>query len=164
MKRAGSHIKVVVLILITTCVIVAGIMISRTKWDFHLVTYKSQDMEPIIAKNETLIVKYEVENIRRGDIVIFIYPADHSQRFIKRVVGLPGEVVSIREGRVFIDEKPLDESYLKGELNTSRRIAPDYRIPLGTYYVLGDNRDASNDSRFWGALSAELIYGKVMFK
>ena len=104
------------------------------------------------------------ENIQRRDIVVFRYPGDQSQVFVKRVVGLPGEVVAIHEGRVFIDQKPIEESYLNGKLNSLSRTFSEYRVPPQSYYVLGDNRDASNDSRIWGALSADMIYGRVIFK
>ena len=114
--------------------------------------------------NETLIIDNRVENIRRGDLVLFKYPGDQKQRFIKRVVGLPGEVISIRERRVFVGQQLLEESYVDGKLNTATRNMADRTIPPQMYFVLGDNRDHSNDSRFWGPLSAELIYGRVMFK
>jgi signal peptidase I len=70
----------------------------------------------------------------------------------------------IQDGRVFIDRQPLEERYLGDKLPLSRRSFPEFEIPHRSYYVLGDNRDASNDSRMWGPLSADLIYGKVMFK
>src|SRR5205085_954002 len=149
--------------IIAICVI-AWILILVAALDVKLVAYKSRDMEPTIGYKEMIVITERVGNIERGDIVIFRYPADQSQRFIKRVVGLPGEVITIREGRVFVDEKPLEEKYLDPKLSTSGRSIPEYRIPVGSYYVLGDNRDASNDSRYWGPLSVELIYGRVMFK
>jgi signal peptidase I len=164
MKLAQRRVTAVVLILLVACIVAAVILISTTGWNFHVVTYKSQDMKPTIGMNETIIITTRPGNIRRGDLVIFKYPADQSQRFIKRVVGLPGEVISIQKGRVFVGQKPLEEDYLDGKLNTANRSMSDYTIPPETYYVLGDNRDASNDSRFWGPLSAELIYGRVMFK
>lgn len=164
MKFTVSRVTAVVLILLVVCIVAAVTLISTTEWNFHLVTYKSQDMEPTITKNETIIITNRIENIRRGDIVIFKYPGDQSQRYIKRVIGLPGEIISIREGRVYIDQKLVEENYLDSKLNTSTRMLSDLTIAPRTYYVLGDNRDHSNDSRFWGPLSAELIYGRVMFK
>jgi signal peptidase I len=132
--------------------------------EVELVTYGTKDMEPTIAQNETIFVFRRVEDIKRGDIVIFKYPGDHSQSFVKRVVGLPGERLAIREGRLFIGGQPLEESYLHGRVSSIARSFPESEIPPASYYVLGDNRDASNDSRMWGPLSADFIYGKVLFK
>jgi len=164
MKLKVSPIKIVIPILIILCIVAAAILISTSKRHYQAVTHIGADMEPTISVNETVFISDQIENIKRGDIVVFKYPGDQKQRFIKRVVGLPGEVISIREGRVYIDQKLLEESYLDSKLNTSKLIREDRTIPPRTYYVLGDNRDNSNDSRFWGPLSADLIYGKVMFK
>jgi signal peptidase I len=164
MKLTLSRTKIVLLILIVACIVGAAVLIGVTKRNYHLTTYKSQDMEPTIGVNETLIIDNRVENIRRGDLVLFKYPADQKQRFIKRVVGLPGEVISIRERRVFVGQQLLEESYVDSKLNTFTRNMADLTIPPHKYFVLGDNRDHSNDSRMWGPLSAELIYGRVRFK
>jgi signal peptidase I len=164
MKLKISLIKIIIPILIILCVVAAAIFISTSKRHYQSVTHKSNDMEPTISKDETVFVTDQIENIKRGDIVVFKYPRDQKQSFIKRVVGLPGEVISIREGRVYIDQKLLEENYLDSKLNTSTRIMSDLTIPPRTYYVLGDNRDHSNDSRLWGPLSADLIYGRIMFK
>lgn len=158
-----SRLIVAILIIVIAGVSVTAFLIA-TLPDYKFVTYQGRDMEPTIGLNETVLITKTVGKIQRADIIIFKYPADPSQRFIKRVVGLPGERVEIRQGRVFIDQKPLEENYLDPKLNTWGRSIPETLIPQGTYYVLGDNRDASNDSRYWGSLSAELIDGKVMFK
>jgi signal peptidase I len=164
MKLKISLIKVIIPILIILCVVATAILIGTSKRRYQAVKHMGIDMEPTISKNETVFITKEIENIKRGDIVVFKYPADQKQSFIKRVVGLPGEVVSIREGRVYIDQKQLEENYLDSKRNTSTRTLSDRTIPPRTYYVLGDNRDNSNDSRFWGPLSVDLIYGRVMFK
>jgi signal peptidase I len=153
-------------LLVTAIVVVAVVVaiILLLSSGFELVAYKNKDMEPTISQNETIVISKHVDNIKRGDIIIFKYPGDQSQMFVKRVVGLPGELIAIREGRLFVGRESLDESYLDGTFNKVRRSVSESQIPAGSYYVLGDNRDASNDSRMWGPLSAELIYGKVMFK
>jgi len=164
MKLKISLIKVIIPILVILCVVATVIFIRTSKPHYQGVTHLSNDMEPTISKDETVYITNQVENIKRGDIVVFKYPRDQKQTFIKRVVGLPGEVIAIREGRVYIDQKLLEENYLDSKLNTSTRIMSDLTIPPRTYYVLGDNRDHSNDSRLWGPLSVDLIYGRVMFK
>ena len=95
---------------------------------------------------------------RRGDVIVFRFPRDPSRDFVKRVIGLPGDVVEIRRGVVFVNGQPLDEPYI-----TKRSIdsmAP-VRVPPGGYFVLGDNRASSNDSRDWGILPAENIIGRA---
>lgn len=145
MKLKISLIKVIIPILIVLCVIAAAILISTSKGHYQAVTHIGNDMAPTISKDETIFITNQIENIKRGDIVVFKYPGDQKQSFIKRVVGLPGEVISIREGRVYIDQKLLEENYVDSKLNTSTRIMSDLTIPPRTYYVLGDNRDHSND-------------------
>jgi signal peptidase I len=104
--------------------------------------------------------------------VVFWYPQDPSKSFIKRVIGLPGERVRIDErGQVFIkrpdgiSEEKLEESYLSAERNTSRNpFSSKDVIKPHHYFVMGDNRDASNDSRAWGEVPVKYIYGKAMFR
>ena len=95
---------------------------------------------------------------RRGDIVVFRYPPDPAQLYIKRIVAVGGEVVEMRAGRVFINGKPLPESYL---MLPSRGDLPPHRVIDGRYFVLGDNRAASDDSRYWGDVAKEAIVARA---
>jgi len=105
---------------------------------------------------------------RRGDVVVFRYPEDPHQDFVKRVVALPGETILIRDKRVFIDGRELHEPYtlFKDEQtqhpNYSYRdqFGP-YRVPPGEYFTMGDNRDSSHDSRFWGSVPRSMIKGRA---
>jgi signal peptidase I len=114
--------------------------------------------------------------LRRGDVVVFRFPVDPRRDFIKRVVALPGETVAIRDKRVFIDGQPLDEPYAFHADDTiwpdeasidpdhrRRDQAPPYRVPPGAYFVMGDNRDDSSDSRYWGPVPAGHIVGRALF-
>ncbi|MBI4336924.1 MAG: signal peptidase I [Chloroflexi bacterium] len=103
-------------------------------------------------------VVYPFHPPQRGDVIVFRFPRDETRDFIKRVVGLPGEVVEIRSGRVYINGVPLSEPYLADPGNDSMR---PHRIPEGQYFVMGDNRRASNDSRDWGDLPSYEIIGKA---
>jgi signal peptidase I len=116
---------------------------------------------------------------RRGDVIVFKYPQDIKKDFIKRVVGLPGEKVEIKDKVVYIDDRPIDESYVKFD---DARIRPrayndpgidppeagnkdNYGpivVPAGHLFMMGDNRDHSDDSRYWGFLDQELIKGKAI--
>jgi signal peptidase I len=131
---------------------------------------KGQSMEPNFENGDYLIVdelSYRFNEPQRGDVVVFRYPNDPSQRYIKRIIGLPGETVEIKSGKVEItkgsDVKVLEENnYLPEAFFTSG----DLRITLdGTeYFVLGDNRSASSDSRTWGTLPRKDIIGKVALR
>ncbi len=131
---------------------------------------KGASMEPEFYDHEYLIIdeiSYRFSDPARGDIIVFRYPRDPSQYFIKRVIGLPGETVEVTNGVVFVynDQHPngveLDEPYLDPEFTAGHK-----RVTLGEgeYFVLGDHRDASLDSRSFGAVPSDLIVGKVWLR
>lgn len=105
---------------------------------------------------------------QRGDIIVFRYPRDPSQDYIKRLVGEPGDTVEIRDREVFINGEPIEEPYVK---HSPRRGSPEDRrenfgpfvVPEGEYFMLGDNRENSQDSRWWGTVTHEQLRGKAMF-
>lgn len=100
--------------------------------------------------------------IERGDMIVFWFPHDPSKSYIKRVIGLPGDSVKVERGQVLVNKKPLNESYVPDEFrdDISR---PETTVPPGNYYVLGDHRSSSNDSRSWGTVPRDYIYGKAVF-
>lgn len=102
--------------------------------------------------------------VERGDIVVFWYPDDPSKSYIKRVVGLPGDTIELREGTVRINGTEIDENYLDPRYNVAPRShAPVYVRP-NYYFVMGDNRDNSSDSRSWGLVPRRYVYGKALFR
>jgi len=117
-----------------------------------------------------------IADIRRLDVVVFKYPEDPERDFIKRVIGLPGETVELRDKRVYIDGRPLDEPYVHflSPPSHARPGDPDYTaydvrenygpvtVPAGHYFMMGDNRDNSQDSRYWGFLPRGYIKGKAL--
>ncbi|MCR5590456.1 MAG: signal peptidase I [Lachnospiraceae bacterium] len=112
----------------------------------------SASMEPTIMTGDRLIgnrLAYINEDPERGDVIIFLFPDNEKEIFIKRVIGLPGETVTVKDGKVYIDDSatPLDESaYLTG---TPLGDFGPYKVPVGAYFVMGDNRNNSMDSRYW---------------
>ncbi len=94
---------------------------------------------------------------RRGDVVVFRYPIDPTRDFVKRVVGVPGDTVEIRRGEVFVNGEAIEEPYV---VHRGSSHAEMVVVPEGSYYVLGDNRGASQDSREWGTVPAENIIGR----
>jgi signal peptidase I len=123
-------------------------------------------MQPLLEDGQRIIVNkliYRFEPIERGDVVVFHYPRDPSVSFIKRVVGLPGDVVEERRGVVYVNGRPLREDYLEGRLRDDDTLPPR-EVEQGYYYVLGDHRTSSNDSRNWGLVPERYIYGKAFFR
>jgi signal peptidase I len=129
------------------------------------VKVEGTSMQPRLVDQERIFVNrfiYRFSEIQRGDVVVFWYPRDRSKSFIKRVLGVPGDEVEIRRGSVYVNEKKIEEPYLDPQFrdqdSLGRRIVPSDR-----YFVLGDHRSSSNDSRNWGFVPRELIYGKAVF-
>jgi signal peptidase I len=132
---------------------------------------KGESMEPSFYDHEYLIIdelSYRFRQPKRGDIVVFRYPKDEKQFFIKRIIGLPGETVEIADGQVKIynDKNPngevLDEKqYLNQDYTATTRTVT---VKNGEYFVLGDNRIASLDSRYFGAVSSSLVIGRVWLR
>lgn len=102
--------------------------------------------------------------IERGDIVVFWYPNDPSKSYIKRVIGLPGELVEVREGIVHINGAVLEEKYLDPSENASSASPAPVNVKANYYFVMGDNRDNSSDSRSWGQVPKKYIYGKALLR
>lgn len=132
---------------------------------------RGASMEPNFSNREYLVIDeltYFFREPRRGEVVVFRYPLDRSQYFIKRIVGLPGETVEIRGGEIYVRnaEHPqgfeLQESYLPPNLQYAG--TSNFSLGPDEYVVLGDNRRASSDSRTWGTLERAFITGRAVFR
>jgi len=127
---------------------------------------KGQSMEPNFENSNYLIVdelSYRFRDPQRGEVVVFRYPKNISQRFIKRIIGLPGEKIEIEAGVVMMNGKILDESkYLPSGVQTTGNT--QISLDENEYFVLGDNRISSFDSRQWGVLPRKNIVGRVYFR
>jgi signal peptidase I len=104
------------------------------------------------------------EPIKRGDIVVLLYPDDPSKSYIKRVVGLPGEEVNVENGKLYINGMQIDEPYLDTEYLSSDSMPGSVHVKEHHYFVMGDNRRNSSDSRYWGLVPEKYIYGKAIFR
>jgi signal peptidase I len=107
---------------------------------------------------------YGWPRLERGDIVVFWYPNDPEKSYVKRIIGLPGETVEGREGHIYVNGDELNEPYLDPQRNLSRRSQTPVHISEHHYFVMGDNRDNSSDSRSWGLVPEKYIYGKALFR
>lgn len=130
----------------------------------------SGSMENTIMTGDRLFgfrLSYLFSDPQRGDIVIFKYPDDESVNYIKRIIGLPGETVTIQDGKIYINhsETPLEEDYLKEEW-VIRNTDMEFQVPEGCYFMLGDNRNNSKDSRVWKNtyVAREKILAKAIFR
>ena len=143
---------------------------SSTESSYVVQAFKVQgsSMSPTLVNGERILVNkfvysFNFSPIERGDIVVFWYPEDPNLSFIKRVVGLPGEIVEIRGGEVYVDGEPHPELYIAEDKRDSRNLTPREVRP-GHYFVLGDNRIGSNDSRSWGFVPKRYIYGQAFLR
>ena len=166
--------------------VVAGILALFVRtFDFQAFKIPSGSMEPNLLIGDHLLVNkmvfgpvgssleravMPVRSVVRGDVLVFKYPEEPTRDFIKRVVGLPGETLELKGTQVYINGQPLSEPYalyqrlpdmlLPGDV---RRAYGPVTIPEGHYFMMGDNRDDSQDSRYWGYLPAGHIKGRALF-
>ena len=132
---------------------------------YQPVKVEGTSMAPLLSDQERIFINkfvYHFEPIERGDVVVFWYPLDRSKSFIKRVIGVPGDTVEIRDGHLYLNSEEMDEpyvpaSYLDGSSYEARQLGSD------EYFVMGDHRDSSNDSRMFGPVPRQYIYGKAVF-
>jgi len=132
---------------------------------YQPVKVEGTSMLPGLQDQERIFINkfvYHFEAVGRGDIVVFHYPYDPSKSYIKRVVALPGDRVRIDEGDVYVNGVRLNERYVPAEYRDERSY-PDSVVPANSYFVLGDHRSLSNDSRDFGPVARDLIYGKAVF-
>ena len=137
------------------------------------VVVEGTSMLPELHDGERLLVNklvyYKFQSVswghlERGDIVVFWFPSDPDKSYVKRIIGLPGETVEVRSGKVFINGSQLIEPYLDGINNQNLRDTVSKTVDQHYYFVMGDNRDNSSDSRIWGLVPEKYIYGKAFFR
>lgn len=166
MKNFFSYVWEVIKIVVLAVLIVAPIRF----FIFQPFFVKGQSMEPNFENGDYLFVdeiSYHLRDPQRGEVVVFKYPNDLSQRYIKRIIGLPGETIKVENGSVEVFNKD-GETILKEESYIPEGVLTmgETEITLGEseYFVLGDNRSASSDSRRWGPVPEEDIIGRVFFR
>jgi signal peptidase I len=132
---------------------------------YQPVKVEGTSMMPSLEDQERIFVNkfvYRLEPIERGDIVVFRYPRDPSKSYIKRVIAVAGDHIRIEAGQVYVNGQPLDEDYVPPAYSDTRSY-PDTVVPPNSYFVLGDHRSMSNDSRDFGPVNQSYIYGKAVF-
>jgi signal peptidase I len=132
---------------------------------YQPVKVEGTSMAPLLSDQERIFINkfvYRFEPVQRGDVVVFWYPLDHSKSFIKRVVGLPGETVEIRQGAVYVNGKIVPEPYVPPQYEDLSDFPP-VTVKKDSYFVMGDHRISSNDSRVFGPVGRQFIYGRAVF-
>jgi signal peptidase I len=134
---------------------------------YQPVKVEGTSMMPALTDQERIFInkftyRFGSGNIERGDLVVFWFPLDRSKSYIKRVIGLPGDNVRIDQGTVYVNGKQLDEPYVPNEYRDRQSHSVEI-VPQDSYFVLGDHRSSSNDSRAWGMVERKYIYGKAVF-
>ena len=132
---------------------------------YQPVRVEGTSMLPTLENEDRLFINkfvYRVEEIHRGDVIVFLYPHDHSKSYIKRVVAVSGDRLRIDRGQVYVNGRPLREEYVPLRF-TDERSQPEMVVPPHEYYVLGDHRSVASDSRDFGPVERNLIYGKATF-
>jgi signal peptidase I len=132
---------------------------------YQPVRVEGTSMLPRLEDRDRLFINkfvYHFEAIEHGDVVVFRYPRDPEKSYIKRVIALPGDRLRIEHGRVILNGKPLHEPYVPLEYRDNRSMA-EIAIPADSYFMMGDHRSISSDSRDFGPVDRDLIYGKAVF-
>ncbi len=148
---------------LTIAVVICALLITYVVQAFKV---QGTSMAPELIDRERILVNkfvYSFRSIERGDVVVFWYTEDPDVSFIKRVIGLSGDTIEIIKGEVLVNGEPLDEPYVEPE-HADRRSFPAEEVRPGHYFVLGDNRRGSNDSRSWGFVPRRYIYGKAFLR
>jgi signal peptidase I len=137
---------------------------------YQPVKVEGTSMTPTLTDQERIFInkftyRFGLGNIERGDTVVFWYPLEPSKSYIKRVIGTPGDRVRIEDGQVFVNGRALVEDYVPKENfdPSSWNRGEEATVPEGEYFVLGDHRNSSSDSRTWGYVPRDNIYGKAVF-
>jgi signal peptidase I len=132
---------------------------------YQPVRVEGTSMLPRLEDRDRLFINkfvYHFEAIDRGDVVVFHYPRDPAKSYIKRVIALPGDRIRVDRGEVWLNGKDLDESYVPDEYRDGRSMA-EMVVPEDSYFMMGDHRSISSDSREFGPVTRSLIYGKAAF-
>ena len=142
------------------CSLTFHIYVAEGRW------IPSESMLPTLQVGDRLIVEKvtpKVSGVERGDIIVFRPPAKSGKTddLVKRVIGLPGDSISIKNGTVYINGTPLAEPYALEKPDTDFKA---YKVPENSFFVMGDNRNNSYDSRYWGTVPESLIIGRVMLR
>ena len=152
-------------LLIVLTNIVVSFVLGCTTLPSRTVVFEGTAMLPGIKSGTRLpvlmLTPQSKTQLKRGDIVVFRHPEDPAKQFIQRLIGLPGDTVTISSGDVWINDVQLQEPYIDARLNVSKRSLPSMEVPRNSYFLMADNRDNAADSRIWGFVPEDHVIAKV---
>lgn len=166
-SSGGIKTKILILVIVGSIFMIALYFLTpilTVVYVIQPVRVEGHAMSPTLNHGDKVLMLKRIGELQRGDIVVFLFPRDQSKSYIKRIVGLPGETIDIKKGKVIIDGKPLDEPYIHAKYVSFDTMPLPLVIPTDQYFVLGDNRKNSSDSRSWGTVPRNLIYGKYWYR
>lgn len=143
------------------CVLVLTVLLATSACGMLRVDVVGEAMSPTLRNGESALATKSIDSLTRGDIVGFRYPRDETKSFVMRVIRLPGETIESADGSVSVDGQKLSEPYVVA-VNRSVDTWGPVKVPKGQYFVMGDNRANSSDSRHWGLVRRESIWAKVI--
>ncbi len=153
-SKAGGALREIIETLVLTAAIFLGVRVLVQNYKVE-----GYSMEPTLDDGQYLLINkvgMHFHQVDRGDIIVFQYPLDPSKSFVKRVIGVPGDTVEIRDQQTIVDGHLVREPYIRAPENA---VYPRTVVPPGEYFVLGDNRNNSSDSRAWGMLPERDVIG-----
>jgi signal peptidase I len=167
LPQAGTHqlLRHEIRVWTRDLLIAIGLALVIIVFLYQPVKVEGTSMAPLLSDQERIFINkfvYRFEDIHRGDVVVFWYPLDRSKSFIKRVIGLPGETVEIRRGMLYVNTHPVPEPYVPPQYTDVTDFGP-IKVPRDSYFVMGDHRISSNDSRVFGPVASQFIYGRAVF-
>ncbi|HXH66957.1 MAG TPA: signal peptidase I [Candidatus Limnocylindrales bacterium] len=165
--QAGAHhlLRHEIRVWTRDLLIAIGLALVIIVFLYQPVKVEGTSMAPLLSDQERIFINkfvYRFEDIHRGDVVVFWYPLDRSKSFIKRVIGLPGETVDIRHGMLYVNSQLISEPYVPPQYADVTDFGP-IKVPKDSYFVMGDHRISSNDSRVFGPVASQFIYGRAVF-
>lgn len=176
-KEKTHSVFVEFLVLARDLVFIIALLILFGVFIVQPVAVEGTSMSPQLKDGDKILVDKRIyykfpklaemglwSELKRGDVITFWYPNDPNKSFVKRLVGLPGEVVEIRAGKVFVNGRQIIEPYLSAENTQSPSEMSATTVKNHYYFVMGDNRDNSSDSRSWGLVPEKYVYGKVLYR
>jgi len=165
--RSGRHTLAAALYWLRDLMLSVVIAVLVILFLYQPVKVEGTSMMPSLVDQDRIFInkfiyRFGIGEIHRGDMVVFHFPGDPSKSYIKRVIGLPGDVVAIENGTVYLNGKQVEEPYVPEEYRDRFSLGM-VKVPDSSFFVMGDHRSSSNDSRAWGPVHRNFIYGKAVF-
>jgi signal peptidase I len=146
--------------LVAFCVILVIVVFSSLR----MLEVRGASMTPGISEGDNVLILKRLRSFSRGSIIVLHSPISPPPMVLRRIIALPSDVIEIKKGSVFINDVEIEEAYVSDQQNQRQRDMAPIRIPDHTYFVMADNRDGAYDSRDWGVVSDQQIYGKVLIQ